>query len=211
MEIACPARQFEAGLRFPSFFFTEQGNMYHDDAIPGGAEAAAAAFLPLDAALRRVSSHARYLYLHPPRPDVSDFVPSQLVGESSGGYADFTWTKESMWTMQVGRLTSNVGCHFYYCHAGTCLHRIALSDVKWSTSGLKSPRAAVRVRHRAPKCTVCCNLIAERRCVSDSLLASSPAQLCQFCHHMLHYTRDGRLAHTDFRVYETIGRTPVRP
>lgn len=136
---------------------------------------------------------------------ILDWLNKQAVGEMRSNYS--TSYAADMASTQFLDLQCRVGMQYVYCHQGDCKHDMVVRDMRLIhkediQNMLVYPllRSQFRVRHR--KCTICEIYVAKKVTYDDKMAPQSPCFFCDYCYYLLHYSQDGTLVYSDFRVYD---------
>lgn len=100
-----------------------------------------------------------------------------------------------------------LGCKSLYCHNGHCEHTFSIADVRLLHPHLdrsfseSCPCVTYKARSKVRVCEVCEVWSAEFVVYGDRLMSSHVSFFCKFCHHLMHYSKDGRLLLDQITVF----------
>lgn len=112
-----------------------------------------------------------------------------------------------MATTQFLDLQCRVGRRYVYCHQGDCKHTLIIKDMRLIhkediQNSLLYPLLRSPFRARQRKCTICDIYTATKVTFDDKMAPQSPCLFCDYCYYVQHYSQDGTLVYSDFKVYD---------
>ncbi|KMT14965.1 hypothetical protein BVRB_3g064730 isoform A [Beta vulgaris subsp. vulgaris] len=100
-----------------------------------------------------------------------------------------------------------LGSGYLYCHQGGCKHVIVIRDMRLIHPDDVQNRAAYplivyQLKKILKKCSVCRIYKATKVTLDDKLAGENPCYFCDNCYYLLHYSADGTLLYSSFKVYD---------
>lgn len=126
----------------------------------------------------------------------------QLGGEEQTLSSIVDLNQESI---KLGALRVRLGVRYLFAHLdGNCEHSIYFTDIRVATKSemarSSTPKTTGFATRKYRICQVCLANGGKYLVYGDKLAAHSPTLFCQFCYHMLHYSKEGQLLYDDFIV-----------
>ena len=127
------------------------------------------------------------------------------------GIADtHTITVRHLEDVKLETVDFKLGCKGLYCHHEHCEHIFSIADVRLLHPQLdgslseSSPCTTYKARSKVRVCEVCEVWSADFVVYGDRLTTSHVSFFCKFCHHLMHYSKDGKLMSDQITVFPYI-------
>lgn len=108
-------------------------------------------------------------------------------------------------SVRLSSLSVRVGVTYKYVHRASCCHMFLITDLRLATdqdapSLSDYPRLVFTGKTRRKKCEICQRFHACFLTLNDPIAGKKILLMCEFCFKNLHYTEEGELVYSNFKV-----------